>query len=628
VRYAGVSKIADTIYALDPDDISHETVRHAGVCVIAVAISTFWYTPNDFPQSHNSPPRTHNINHPCSFQSSQFAIMNDDPLYYIKTASSVILLLFSIVIVCALIFGEQTSMSQHVPPVVAFLLLWICLGWLSVFEGGQASLVGLPPIDRKLYKSSHPISHAICEYGHCGDNLDRFLIGRQFMVLALVFVINLAGAPVKDAAVLGLPTLLTNIFLRSGLAMILITCMVGQLTAQINASHCMLDYIDTHVMTITLYVAMGIEASGLLHASYLIQIIVAFLAGKPIESNEPPRKGVICLLFWCRVFVSTALLTFALVVTGVALLTGRTTMYKGVPPVVAMVLTLVLWSVVGFLEGMQIAFFAVSKLSDEERSRTSPWAQRTCDLLFYGDGRNLPGFMVGRQLCVVACFFFAARLTTLDIGEGEDNVLGVPDSVQDFFNTGLLGALSTTIVASIAWQLVASAFPMAFLSTPITYYLLRLCLLLEWTGLCNGAWMLAGVHKRIARFQKDEIYFGTAEDRAAGTTADSAAAPAGGGAAFRSQTGHLTGGAFPAGKDLQIPHEWELPIMARRSEVLSNIKILYELICLSETEAEKEVYRRSLARDVATLGRLDKEHGKTAVAYMKQKRASFFLQGR
>ena len=209
-------------------------------------------------------------------------------------------------------------------------------------EGGQASMVGLPPIDRTLYKESHPISHAICEWGHRGDNLNRYLMGRQFMVLALVFVINMSGAPVADATVLGLPGIVTNIFLKSGLAMILTTFMVGQLNTQVNASHCMLDYVNTHFMTCSLYVAMGIEASGLLHASHLIQIIVAKMAGQPIESNEPPRDALTSIIFWTKVLVSTLLLIFALVVTSIALFNGKTTMWEGIPFIISMIVTIAL----------------------------------------------------------------------------------------------------------------------------------------------------------------------------------------------------------------------------------------------------------------------------------------------
>merc|ERR1711935_659419 len=78
-----------------------------------------------------------------------------------------------------------------------------------------------------------------------------------------------------------------------------------------------------------------------------------------------------------------------------------------------------------------------------------------------------------------------------------------------------------TICASIAWQLVASAFPLMFLSNPFTYVLLRICLFLEGTGLCNGAYVIAMAHKKCAGFQRDEVYIGTAEERAANqTTAD------------------------------------------------------------------------------------------------------------
>jgi hypothetical protein len=119
-------------------------------------------------------------------------------------------------------------------------------------------------------------------------------------------------------------------------------------------------------------------------------------------------------------------------------------------------------------------------------------------------------------------FFIARATTTLDIAEDEENIFGVSDGLQKFFNTGLLGAIITTIVASISWHLVASAFPIAFLSNPFTYIFLRICLGLEATGLCSGAWVLANLQKRIFGFQRDEVYIGTAEDRAAKNMGDDA----------------------------------------------------------------------------------------------------------
>mmetsp|Transcript_334 Transcript_334/g.728 ORF Transcript_334/g.728 Transcript_334/m.728 type:complete len:317 (+) Transcript_334:1-951(+) len=251
-----------------------------------------------------------------------------------------------------------------------------------------------------------------------------------------------------------------------------------------------------------------------MHCSYLIAMIIGRLAGKPIESREPPKTGFWLAFFWLRVLWSIGVLGFALAVTLSALFQGKTTMWPGVPGGVAVVLFFVLMSVVGMLEGMQIAFFAVTKIKKEDRG-DKKFAKMTCELLFKGKGRNLPGFMIGRQLSVVTCFFVIARVTTLSIAEGEGNLWGVPDALQNFFNTGFLGAIITTILGSITWQLVASAFPIAFLSNPITYIFLVICLAFEWTGICGGAWVLAWIMKKMIGFQRDEVYIGTAEEREA-----------------------------------------------------------------------------------------------------------------
>jgi hypothetical protein len=289
--------------------------------------------------------------------------------------------------------------------------------------------------------------------------------------------------------------------------------MIGKISAQVNASRCMLDYADNFFSYFTFQVARLIEASGLLHCCYPVQTFFAWASGQPLTTTEAPRTLYQNFFFWFRVVISAAILAFSFAVTLSALFNGQTTMWEGVPNGVAVVLFFLFMAIVGMLEGMQIAFFAVAKMSQEEVHK-HPWAKRTCDILFEGDGRNLPGFMVGRQMCVTLCFFIVARVTTVELEDDEENIFGVSDGVQSLFDTGILGALITTIVASITWQLVASAFPMAFLSTPVTYFFLRFCLFLEWTGLCQGSWVVAMVHRKLVGFKRDEVYIGTADERA------------------------------------------------------------------------------------------------------------------
>jgi len=116
------------------------------------------------------------------------------PITSIKSVVSVVLLVFSLVLIHALIFDKQTGWSADIHPIFALVAFWGGLIWLSMVEGGQASMVGLPPVDRALYKESHTISHSICEWGHKGDNLDRYL--SKFILCCSCFL-----SEVLDAAI-------------------------------------------------------------------------------------------------------------------------------------------------------------------------------------------------------------------------------------------------------------------------------------------------------------------------------------------------------------------------------------------------------------------------------------------
>ena len=419
---------------------------------------------------------------------------------------------------------------------------------------------------------------------------------------------NLCGAPLDGADPFGmLPPIVDDVFLKSGVAMILMTSMAGQLNSQVNASHCMLDYVNNWVAVFTLYASLAIEASGLLHCCYLVQDLFSMISGKPIESKEPERTVPQRIFYWSRVAMSLAILGYAFAVTLVALFDGKTTMWDGVPNGVSVLLFFVFMSIVGMLEGMQIAFFAVTKLPKAEQAE-HPMAVKTCELLFRDDGINLPRFMVGRQVCVTMCFFIIARVTTLDIEVGvDDNIFRVSNPVQRFFNTGLLGAIITTVVGSITWQLVASAFPVAFLSNPLVYVLLRICLLLEASGICSGAWVLAMIHKRISGFQVDEVYIGTPEERAAKKKADDATASP----ALHMGTNILT---LPPGSH-NLPEEWVGPFRTdkyteRRQKILWNLKELRRQLREATDIEEKYVYENSINLEVASLEKLNAEEGR------------------
>jgi hypothetical protein len=425
----------------------------------------------------------------------------------IKYLYSVALLLFSVVIVMVAIFSKQTVATgkNSVPPTVAFIVFWFFIIWLALLEGCQGALVGLQPIDKSLYAESHPRALKNTVLVHAGDNLERFIVGRQFLVVLVVFATNLMASAIKDASVLGLPSGLNQVFLGSDVAVIVTTIILGQLMAQVNAARCMLDFINNYFVLFTSYCSLAIETSGQLHSVYWVKIAFSMVAGTPVESNEFPRSAVQSLLFWARVAMSTAILGFSFAVTLSACFQGQTKMWNGVPEALSVVLLFVLMAFAGMMEGMQIALFAVVHLPKEVLEK-SPVAATNCKLTFAG--HNLQAFLIGRQICVTSCLFVVARITSVDTGAGEATIFGVRRGVQNFFNTGFLGAIITTVVAVLAWRIIASSFPIAFLSNPLIYMILRMCLLLEASGICSSAWLLAFIHKKISRYQLDVVYIG------------------------------------------------------------------------------------------------------------------------
>jgi len=206
-----------------------------------------------------------------------------------------------------------------------------------------------------------------------------------------------------------------------------------------------------------------------------------------------------------------AVLAVAFAVTLAALFDGKTTSWDGLPGVASVVIFITLMCIAGLMEGMQIALFAVVNLPENKLAQYK-MAKATCRLVF--SDNNLQAFLIGRQIFVTLCTFVIARLTTLDVqvGEGE-NIFGVPDSVQTFFNTGLLGAIITTVVGSLAWRIIAASFPVTFLSNPLVYLILRLCLILEASGICSAAWLLALINKQMVGFQPDEEYTGNTRSK-------------------------------------------------------------------------------------------------------------------
>ena len=164
------------------------------------------------------------------------------------------------------------------------------------------------------------------------------------------------------------------------------------------------------------------------------------------------------------------------------------------------------------MEALQISIFAVKHLP-KEAIDSNPTAKRNCNYIL-GTNNNddndneddnsnsnsrLQSFLVGRQIAQTVIMFMIARIITVEMKNttpGSDNttLFGVSTQIQTiFFDSGLLNALVSTIFASLSWRVTANFFPMLYLGSPFSIWIIRLCLVVEGTGICDAAWTLAKI---------------------------------------------------------------------------------------------------------------------------------------
>jgi hypothetical protein len=429
----------------------------------------------------------------------------------VRFSYSLALLFFCIILVIACVFTHQTKVTQMgLHPAIAFIIFLFLIFWLGMAEGGQFCLIGLHNVDPNMYSESHPRSLRNTSIAYKGDNMQRFIVGRQFLVLVAVFMIQWTTEPIAGASVLGLPKIVNEIFLTSGFALIIITIILGQLMSQVNAAICMLDFINNYFMLyMVTYFSLAVEYSGILHSVYLTQIVFSKVTGKAIETNEPPLQGIQWIFFWLRVFFSLFILAYSCAVTLAGLIRGETTMWSDVPNVATGIVFFILMCFIGVMEGVQIALFQIANLP-EDKLKLHKVAFANFKLAL--TGQNLQAFLIGRQICVTFFFFIVAKISTSNVEIGVDeNIFHVSNGVQSFFNTGLLGALVTTVLASLAWRVIASSFPVTFMSNPLIYLVIRLCLLIDVSGVCSACWVFGRWNKLLFGYQTDEVYLEGAE---------------------------------------------------------------------------------------------------------------------
>eukprot|EP00090_Calanus_glacialis_P034475 TRINITY_DN57_c0_g1_i1.p1 TRINITY_DN57_c0_g1~~TRINITY_DN57_c0_g1_i1.p1 ORF type:complete len:241 (-),score=63.54 TRINITY_DN57_c0_g1_i1:235-957(-) len=215
---------------------------------------------------------------------------------------------------------------------------------------------------------------------------------------------------------------------------------------------------------------------------------------------------------YLRFVGSLCLLIFSGVVTCYAIWAQKTSMWKAVPGWVSLIIFIMVLFLLGIMEGLQIALVELKRQEPESYKNSHPKAYRLGQYAMQGD--NVERFLMGRQVFVVCCVFFAAKLTTIHGNSESGFLFYVPDWVQALFlETGLLACVVVVIIAQLMPQIVASLYPTQFLELLVMRPAYWACIILETSGVTHICWVLAWGMGKMFRMKEEVTADGVQMDK-------------------------------------------------------------------------------------------------------------------
>jgi len=437
--------------------------------------------------------------------------------YYWSTA----LLIFATTVVIYGI-GKQWNNppweQKDTHPVLEIFIFLVIMWWIALLEGCQISIVGLQAVNVEKYKDEYPRSYRSSKLVHSGPNVERFLVGRQFLLIFNGFLASkIAGAKRTDDFYMGDWTWsseATDFFWSNSVLLMIVIVAPGQLVTQLLACDKMLGFFElVHGAYYTVVLpCLFVESLGMTHSSYLLKDVLCYLAGIDQSEGDPKKKMNKDFFYYFRCLLSVCLVIFSgvLIIKGIAM--QQTGVNKGVgweklPVWAAVLIALLFLFIMACAEGLQVSALALAKTKTSTFKKRAPLAYRTTQILYAG--RNMQAFMVGRQFFVAMMMVLLAKVTSY-AGEGgeldgeSNNDWGFGKGFNEgLLQTGFLGALFVCNVAQLASQVTASIFPVALINNRILNFLLQLMLLTEASGIVNSCWPIAWAVDSMCNLKKD-----------------------------------------------------------------------------------------------------------------------------
>jgi hypothetical protein len=381
------------------------------------------------------------------------------------------------------------------PSVLHFIIFCFCLTLVAYLEGLQVAILNCEHVDPEEFKESHPRAYKLMVSCREGNNVERFLVGRQFFT---IFVMTLMAQVTSfpDISHLSVPDAVWFIFIATGLPGAMVVTTIGSLQPQLLAAKDPWNFLNLRGSYSTLMLCYGLEKSGI--CTHFAWMLIGILRKTLFRSEIPPKTmhfGDMTtkdrVVDFVKYIVSFCVLTMYFIYLMYGMWTGESLLGQtGLPsPVVFLCFAFCIFFL-AMLEGLQVAILVRENKNPAENNypETHPRAHSLMKRATFE--KNVRRFLIGRQFFVIFVVFLINQCTIYpDIQK-----FGV-NSILWFFviQLGLPTALNVLCFGQLPAQLLANQDPMLFMNRLGPRTTLEVCLFTEITGVAHFSWVAAAI---------------------------------------------------------------------------------------------------------------------------------------
>lgn len=411
---------------------------------------------------------------------------------YVKYAFSSAMTITYVIYILWGIWTNQAVLPGH--PVLHFLIFCFCLTLVAYLEGLQVAILNCEHVDPERKKESHPRGYKLMKSVRQGNNVERFLVGRQFFT---IFVMTLMAQVTSfpDISHLSVPDVIWFIFISTGLPGAMVVTTIGSLQPQLLAAKDPWNFLNMYGTNSVLNLCYGLEWTGI--CTHFAWMLINVLRKTVFRSDIPPKEQAKEMtpkemaFDYLKYVVSFCVIMFYMTYLMFGMWTGESLL--GQSGVVAPVVFICFACCIVFLallEGLQVAILVRENKDPDENNygQTHPRAYALMKRATHK--KNVRRFLIGRQFFVIFVVFLINQCTIFpDIKTFGTNAI----VWFFFFQLGLPTALNVLCFGQLPAQLLGNHDPMLFMNRPGPRLTLEVCLFTEMTGIAHFSWVATAI---------------------------------------------------------------------------------------------------------------------------------------